>query len=157
MTRSTTRRETLLYAASAAGALAFGRARDAAAQSERPSSATQKAQMTMTDHDMMACIDECEKCHRVCVEAAQYCLEKGGRHAAADHIRLLTDCAEICQTSANFMLRGSTVHKTVCGACADICDRCAESCDKFSDDAQLKACAKACRTCAESCRSMAKG
>jgi hypothetical protein len=111
----------------------------------------------MTDHDMKACIDECEKCHRVCVETSRYCLEKGGRHAAPEHIRLLIDCAEICQTSANFMLRGSAVHKTICGACAEICERCAESCESIADDAQMQACAKACRTCAESCRNMAKG
>ncbi len=113
--------------------------------------------MEMSDHDMNGCIDECEKCHRVCVEAASYCLEKGGRHAAPAHVRLLMDCAEICQTSANFMLRGSAAHKIICGACAEICERCAESCDGMSDDAQMKACAKTCRDCAESCRSMAKG
>lgn len=157
MTNDTTRREALFYAATAAGALALGRSRGAYAQSERPSSEAQKGQMTMTDHDMEAYIDERENCHRACVRAARYCLEKGGRHAAPEHIRLLIDCAEICQTSANFMLRGSAVHKTICGACAEVCDRCAESCEAIGDDAQMKECAEVCRACADSCRKMAKG
>lgn len=152
MAKSTTRRETLFYAASAVGAFALGRARGAYAQSERASS-----QMAMADHDMKACIDECEKCHRLCAETASYCLEKGGRHAAAEHVRLLLDCAEICQTSANFMLRGSAAHKTICGACAELCERCAESCETLGEDPRMKACAEACRSCAKSCRSMAKG
>ncbi len=158
MTVDTTRREALLFVASAAGAaLAFGGAREAYGQSDRPASPTPTGPMTMSDHDMHACIDECEKCHRICVETAAYCLEKGGRHAAPEHIRLLSDCAEICQTSANFMLRGSAVHKTICGACAEVCDRCADSCDRVGDDEQLKKCSRAIRACADSCRKMAKG
>ncbi len=156
MTPETTRREALFYVASAAGALVIGGAKSAYGQSEQPASPMRKGEMAMTGNDMKACIDECEACHRVCAETARYCLEKGGRHAAPEHVGLLIDCAEICQTSANFMMRGSPVHKTVCGACAEICERCAESCDKLGDDAQLKSCAEACRACAESCRSMAK-
>lgn len=157
MTNDTTRREALFYVATAAGALALGGSRGAYAQSEQPLSEGQKGRMTMTDHDMKACIDECEKCHRTCVAAVRYCLEKGGRHAAPEHIRLLIDCAEICQTSANFMLRGSAVHKTICGACAEVCDRCAESCEAIGDDAQMQDCAEVCRACADSCRKMANG
>jgi hypothetical protein len=153
-----TRREALFYAAGAAGTLALAAGTGAShGQSERPVPSTQKGQMTMTGHDMTACIDECGKCHRVCVETLRYCLEKGGRYAASNHILLLIDCAEICQTNANFMLRGSVVHRTICGACADTCERCAESCESIGDDAQLKACAKTCRDCAQSCRNMAKG
>ena len=155
MTFETTRREAFLYLASAAGALAIGGARSAYAHGERPSSPLQKGATSMTGHDMTACIDECEACHRVCAETVRYCLEKGGRHAAPEHVGLLIDCAEICQTSANFMMRGSAAHKTVCGACAEICERCADSCDGIPGDAQLTACAKACRACAESCRNMA--
>ena len=156
MTIDTTRRAALFYMASAAGALALAGARGANGQTERPSSPMQKGDMKMSDRDMKACIDECEKCHRICVETAQYCLDKGGRHAAAEHVRLLMDCAEICQTSANFMLRGSAVHKPICGACAEVCKRCAESCDGLSEDARLKECAAACRACADSCRKMAE-
>jgi MinD superfamily P-loop ATPase len=84
-----------------------------------------------------------------------YCLQKGGNHAEQSHIRLLLDCAEICETSANFMLRTSELHARTCGVCAEVCERCAQDCDRMGDDAQMKACADMCRRCAESCRQMA--
>lgn len=107
--------------------------------------------------DMQACIEECMNCHGACTDTMAYCLEEGGEHARAAHITLLLDCAEICQTSANFMLRGSGRHATTCEACAKICEQCAEACEQFGDDEQMKLCAEACRSCAESCREMAMG
>jgi hypothetical protein len=110
---------------------------------------------TMTKPDMQACIDECASCHNICVETVAYCLEQGGRHAAPAHIRLLLDCADICRTSADFMLRGSELHGYTCGICAAICERCAQDCEWFGDDEMMRRCADACRSCAESCRRMA--
>lgn len=105
--------------------------------------------------EMKQCIQNCLDCHSICLETVTHCLQKGGKHAEAGHIRLLLDCAEICQTSANFMLRGSDLHGRICAACAEICERCAKDCEKFGDDKQMKACAEACRRCSESCRRMA--
>lgn len=104
--------------------------------------------------EMKQCIQNCLDCHSICLETVTHCLQKGGKHAEAGHIRLLLDCAEICQTSANFMLRGSDLHRLICAACTEICDRCAKDCEKFGDDKQMKACAEACRRCSESCRRM---
>lgn len=75
-------------------------------------------------------------------------------HSEPAHIRLMLDCAEICQTSANFMLRGSDLHASTCGVCAQVCEQCATDCDRMGDDAQMKACADMCRRCAETCRQM---
>ena len=105
--------------------------------------------------EMQQCIQECLNCHSTCLATVPYCLEMGGEHARAAHIGLLLDCAEICQTSANFMLRGSPFHTRTCGVCAEVCERCAQDCDRFGEDAQMKACADACRRCADSCRRMA--
>jgi hypothetical protein len=118
--------------------------------------------MTMhqgTEHsshqEMQQCIQNCLDCHRICLETVTYCLQQGGHHAEASHIRTLLDCAEICQTSANFMTRGSEFHPRTCGVCAEVCERCAESCGQMGNDAQMQACADMCRRCAESCRRMA--
>jgi hypothetical protein len=105
--------------------------------------------------DMEACIRNCQDCHRICLETIPHCLKKGGRHADPAHIRLLIDCAQICATSADFMIRGSPLHKASCGACATVCAACAEDCEGMADDAAMKRCAEACRRCAESCRQMA--
>ena len=105
---------------------------------------------------MRECIENCTQCHSVCTETAQHCLQMGGKHAEAAHIRLLLDCAEICQTSTDFMLRGSAKHTITCGACAEICLACAEECERIGpEDRMMKHCADICRTCAESCRQMA--
>ena len=107
------------------------------------------------DHDdLQACIEECLNCHIACTTTAQYCLAQGGRHADADHVGLLLDCAEMCQTSAMMMARNSSFHARHCALCADVCKACEESCEQFGADAQMKACADACRTCHEACREM---
>ena len=88
--------------------------------------------MYQIDQDMHQCIQNCLDCHSFCSNTVMYCLQKGGMHAELAHIRLMLDCAEICQTSANFMLRGSELHTRTCGICAEICDRCAASCRQMS-------------------------
>src|SRR5215217_3671660 len=60
--------------------------------------------------DMLDCIELCNDCHKACLETAMYCLQQGGKHAEPNHVRLMFDCAEICQTSSNFMQRGSDLH-----------------------------------------------
>ena len=107
------------------------------------------------DEDMLRCIEVCLDCHKACLQTIPYCLQQGGMHAEPNHIRVMADCAEICQTSANFMLRGSDLHHLTCGACAEVCDRCAADCDRMSDDLRMAACAEESRRCAEMCRQMA--
>lgn len=104
---------------------------------------------------MLECIEHCRDCQRECTRTVTYCLQQGGQHAAEDHIRLMIDCGQICQTAADFMLRGSDLHIHTCAACAEVCDRCADDCGGFSDDQRMQTCAEACRGCAESCRHMA--
>jgi hypothetical protein len=104
---------------------------------------------------MKQCIDDCQYGHDVCVETIVHCLTQGGEHAAVAHIGLLLDCAEICQTSANLMVRNSHLHGELCAVCALACEQCAESCERFGQDERMKRCAEVCRKCAASCRTMA--
>jgi hypothetical protein len=105
--------------------------------------------------DLPSCIALCGECHEACLRTVTHCLEKGGRHAELGHIRLLLDCAEICATSADFMLRGSDLHPATCGACAEVCERCAEDCRRSGDDDVMRHCAELCARCAELCHEMA--
>jgi len=110
---------------------------------------------TMT-REMQECINTCNECHSICLATVQRCLELGGKHAEAHHITTLLDCAEICQTSANFMLRTSDLHGRVCATCAEVCRACAEDCERMAaDDQQLQQCAQVCRRCEQSCQQMA--
>ena len=83
--------------------------------------------------DMLQCIELCNDCHKACLETVMYCLQQGGNHAEANHVRQMFDCAEICQTSANFMQRGSDLHVHTCAACAAVCRRCAEDCRRCAE------------------------
>jgi len=105
--------------------------------------------------NLQECINNCLNCHKICLETIEQCLEMGGRHSAAAHIKLLQDCAQICLTSADFMIRMSNFHQQTCGVCAEICRRCAEDCEQIAEgDDFMKECAEVCRRCAESCREM---
>ena len=105
---------------------------------------------------MEKCIANCTECANICVVTITHCLQKGGKHAAAEHVRKLQDCAELCRLSASAMLRESELHKKICGVCAEACHACAESCEEFTGDSQMEKCAEVCRRTAESCREMSK-
>src|SRR5690349_13271762 len=112
--------------------------------------------MKQMTSDMQACVQNCQDCHAICVTTMQHCLQMGGEHAEPAHIRLMMDCAQLCHTCEDFMLRGSDFHGWICGVCADVCERCAEDCERIGPgDAMMLACAQLCRNCAESCRNMA--
>jgi len=102
-------------------------------------------------------IAACLSCHRICLDTlSNYCLEQGGQHATAHHVRTMLDCANICQTAADFMLRGSPQHGLVCRVCAEVCRVCIEDCEAFVNDERMASCAKACRNCRDSCMQMAE-
>lgn len=124
----------------------------AAANPAASSSSKRKGAMMTLDE----CIDSCVASHRMCLETARYCTEQGSAaHIEATHIALLLDCAELCQTTANSMLRRSPQHALLCDACARMCDACAHDCAKIAGDARMQACAQTCRNCAASCEDMA--
>lgn len=81
---------------------------------------------------MSECIENCLECFRICEETVPHCLTKGGEHANASHVTMLSNCAAICQTSAKFMLSGSELHVHTCEACATVCERCANECERFA-------------------------
>ncbi|WP_338405638.1 four-helix bundle copper-binding protein [Sphingobium arseniciresistens] len=104
---------------------------------------------------MADCIDHCITSHRMCLETATYVTKQGGPLAKAALVAMLTDCAEICQTTANSMLRQSSFHRILCRACAETCYRCAQECLCHAGDQQMARCSATCKACAASCRMMA--
>lgn len=112
--------------------------------------------MTKMNDDMQIGVENCQACHAACLKTISLCLEMGDDHAEVNHIKLLQDCVQICQTSADFMLRMSNFHPQVCAVCADICNACAKSCESLSeqDSDFMHQCAQACLQCSQSCRNM---
>ncbi len=104
--------------------------------------------------EMQACIDSCLECHKQCLsEATNGHLEADRLQAKSHHFRMLLNCAEICQTSANFLLSKSPFYGHLCNVCAQICEACAQGC---YETLGMAACAAQCRQCAESCCGMAR-
>ena len=104
--------------------------------------------------EMQHCIDTCTRTHQVALTVSGHALRHGGSENTNHVIRVLSDCVEICQTSANFMLRGSPNHKRTCGVCAEVCREVAEECERFDDEPMTKM-ARVATECAESCEKMA--
>lgn len=99
-------------------------------------------------------LDECTRCHQICLTGSGHVLRKGGAMADARHIRLLSDCVELCQTVSNFLLRGSPFGKRTAELCAEVCRQCAQELGG-SDDPVIQTCARACANCAEACEAVA--
>ncbi len=112
-------------------------------------------QEMMTGHtkhseEMQPCIDACGHCHETCLHIAMvHCLDTGGKFIAPDHFRLMTNCVEICHTTANFLLSASKFQLQLCEICAEICNACAHSCEETGE---MEDCAKACQECAKACQ-----
>ena len=118
-----------------------------AAAGNPPASRRSRIESPMQDA-IKACLD----CHSMCLRmATTFCLEQGGRHVEQKRLRLMLNCAELCQTSANFMLSDSPMHGRVCLICAEACEACAKSCEQVGD---MRECVEECLSCAKSCRSM---
>ena len=142
------------FALTAVGGLQSLAAGDAFAADSAASAAAKSplARRSRVASPMQDAIKACLDCHSMCLRMAMgYCLERGGRHAEQKHLRLMINCAELCQTSANFMLSDSPLHSRVCLICAEACEACAKSCEQVGD---MRDCVEECQACAKSCRTM---
>ena len=104
---------------------------------------------------MKDCIDLCWASHLMCLETAAGLTVTGSSATALQLAAMLSDCAEICQTTANSMIRRSPLHTVLCQACAEVCERCARACGQQGSNPSLARCVESCRSCSESCRHMA--
>jgi hypothetical protein len=78
-----------------------------------------------TDDEMKKCIQLCRDCHAMCTQTIAHCLNSVG---AMPHpiTFLLADCAQMCATSADYMLRESPFHDRICRLCSELCKQCAQ-------------------------------
>lgn len=100
--------------------------------------------------EVMRCIDDCERCHRVCLRTAMnYCVEQGGDYVEPGHLRAMYACADLCRATTDAMLSSFSYQEVLCEACSRVCLECAESCKRLGE---MQECIDACRRCAESCQ-----
>lgn len=99
------------------------------------------------------CIAACTDCHQVCVETIASGVQQGGPGAHLLHLRLLMDCATMCDATRDLMLRSSDFAHQIGRLCAEVCERAAASCERVGGD-DMQRCTQACRRCAEACGGM---
>ena len=92
----------------------------------------------------MHCAVECEHCAQASM----------GSQEMLKCARICLDCAEICRTSATYMIRGSYFISQLARTCADICDICALECSQHKVE-HCQKCAKVCRQASEAYRKIA--
>lgn len=104
---------------------------------------------------MQECSRNCLETYAACTAAATHCLQYGHDHAGREYQTTLLDCARLCATAAEFLLRGSPMHESVCGVCATSCRICEQHCRSLSEpDAMMQRCVEMCARTAESCERM---
>jgi hypothetical protein len=102
------------------------------------------------------CIEATSECYSVVTETLSYSLDGKAHLSDPAHLRLLIDGAEICQTTQNALLRGSTLGTMLAAVCVEACEKLAETCRRLDgSDEQLTTCAEMCDETAESCRQLA--
>lgn len=104
--------------------------------------------------DMNECIQNCLNSYKVCEETLAKSF-KENFHKDPAYLVLLKSCAEICHTTAKFMMMQSKFHMELCGICAKVCTECADVCESM-EKVSMKECIAACRKCAESCIEMSQ-
>jgi hypothetical protein len=115
----------------------------------------QRPQRIGISTDVRHCVEAFSDCYTSCTETLTYCLDVGGALADPEHLRLLIDCAEICQTGQNTLLRGSGLSQLLATVGAEACEKCADSCRALDgSDEQLESCAEMCLHCAGTCREL---
>lgn len=117
--------------------------------------ATQERTELHSGNNLEQCIRDCLECYQECLRCISHCLSQGGKHAEKEHISLMMECAQMCNTSATLMLMKGQFSHEHCQLCAKVCEACEQSCRSLgSDDAMMQECADMCRKCADSCKNM---
>jgi len=107
-----------------------------------------------TRRQMWDCGTVCMDTQRICLDTVRYSLDTGGRYSGSGRIRVLLDCAAMCQTTAEDSRHGSILYEQSCTYCADLCERCVRELHPLAADDTIQACILACKHCAECCRSI---
>ncbi len=100
-------------------------------------------------------VSNCKDCAKMCEDMLAYCQKKGGKHAAAEHIKTMKDCIALCKACSDFEARGSSLAPKLHELCAEACAKCAKSCEDLNDK-KLAACVEQCKKCATSCKDSSK-
>jgi hypothetical protein len=112
--------------------------------------------------ELQQTIDAISDCAQSCNSCADACLGEQSVQDLVRCIRLNTDCADICVTTAGILMRltepDETVIRKQLEACMEACGRCAQECERHAQHHEhCRLCAEACRRCASACQAALQG
>jgi hypothetical protein len=82
-------------------------------------------------------------------------MRTGGEYDHSGNIRLLIDCAQVCETTAELQREHGTLPERNYDLCAEMCERAARVCAMFPHDRMMLLGQDACRRGAAYCRQKA--
>jgi hypothetical protein len=95
-----------------------------------------------------------QECAVVCQQTSVPLMSRPDATMRANQMKLMRDCAEICNLCVKYLSWSSPFSKSLCDFCAYVCECCANECLKFSDR-ESQFCAQTCLNCARQCRAFA--
>ncbi len=81
-----------------------------------------------------ACIYACGRCAQACYECLNACLNEQDANPRKNCIKILMECAKMCEMSVGLMAMNGQFAKDHCKLCATICDKCAQECKMVQDE-----------------------
>lgn len=105
--------------------------------------------MFYEDQEAERCIDALQACYAVCMRSVSYGYVKESGPLQEEHVRLMIDCAEMCQTAANFLIRESDHYLRICREAAEICKDLVSSCEGVDG---MEGILSICDECVSACR-----
>lgn len=95
-----------------------------------------------------------QDCAMMCEQMCTLLLEKADVASRNIQLRLLRDCADICDLCMKYIARHSMYAKSLCHFCSYICEACGNECLKHADH-ESRMCGQMCLECAKDCRNFA--
>lgn len=109
--------------------------------------------------ELANCVEACYDCASTCTACADACLGEQHVQDLVRCIRLNLDCADICETTGNMLVRMTepdiAVLRAQLEACIQATRACADECDRHASmHEHCRVCAESCRRCADMCQRM---
>lgn len=108
-------------------------------------------QRNMSHHRVLETLKHCEA---TCEFTEHAILQMEGSSHRKEQLRLLRDCADICNLTAKYIARSSFFAKSLATLCAQICEVCGKNCLQHPDELSQR-CGHICLRCAQECRAFA--
>jgi hypothetical protein len=92
-----------------------------------------------------------QECYAACQKALAFNpLPKTNANLPPTYLKHLNACSEVCEFTANMLLKGKAGTGLLCDIATRVCGKCADSCEK-AEEPHIKSIAELCRKTAAAC------